>query len=115
MRSLKDGGERRWWSRIVDHEDVWAEIVVDDFNEDEEDWGFTDDNVDDEEDARDVGGCCCCCCCGCGGGGGGGGGVGDNDFKNGANIPESSDILVSEGVGDCWARQARAKAWKSNL
>jgi hypothetical protein len=35
--------------------------------------------------------------------------------KSGARMPESSESFASEGVGDCWARQARVRAWKSNL
>lgn len=35
--------------------------------------------------------------------------------RSGARIPESSDNFASDGVGDCWARQANVKAWKSNL
>ena len=64
-----------------------------------------------------------------GGAGGGGKAVADVDasvdaataaaleegVRKGARIPESSASLVSEGVGDCCALQARVKAWKSNL
>ena len=39
--------------------------------------------------------------------------VGELGERKGARISVSSAILVSEGVGDCWAWQASSRLWKS--
>jgi hypothetical protein len=40
---------------------------------------------------------------------------GDSGFSKGAMILVRSAIFVSDGVGVCWAWQARWRLWKSNL